>query len=165
MQQEGGRHDDEFFWWQLSWLCGEVTHVHLRQRTPPLPFILFPCVKTIGGRNCGVIFVDSSSRRQVPPPTCASRRRHDGIFVVAAGELGYPSRRINTINVVFYGGAEKILFCRVYTCMTCSMHTKKTTHKKGKKHRTPSKKGKKQEHWQCSNVYTFFTFTLKEITA
>jgi hypothetical protein len=42
-----------------------------------------------------VILVDSSSRRRAPPPTCTSSWQHDGIFAVLAGELGYPSQRID----------------------------------------------------------------------
>jgi hypothetical protein len=41
----------------------------------------------------------------------------------------------------------------------------KITQKIDQKHRTPSEKQKKQEQQKCSYVYTFFTSTLKEITA
>ena len=53
-------------------------------------------------------------------------------------------------------------YAHTHTCRWTN--AKKNTQKIGQKHMTPSEKEKK-ERQKCSNVYTFFTSTLKEITA
>ena len=66
---------------------------------------------------------------------------------------------------------EKIIPCEKISMRPFCAHAylqiekRQKNHKKTRrKHRTPSEKEKK-EHQQCSNVYIFFTSTLKEITA
>jgi len=59
---------------------------------------------------------------------------------------------------------EENIYASICAHAYLQMDQRQKKHKIRQKHRTPSEKEKK-EHQKCSNVYTFFTSTLKEITA
>ena len=92
--------------------------------------------------------------------------------VVPQGELGDPLRRIEAIHLKQLSSRHqvKILHVKKIYVSLCAhtylqMDQRQKQHTKNRtKHRTPSEKEKK-ERQKCSNVYTFFTSTLKEITA
>jgi hypothetical protein len=128
-----------------------------------------------GGGSSGVILVDSGLTTGQPGDT----RRHIALFyggnvaAVPQGELGDPLRRIEAVHLKQLSSRHQVKLLHVKKYLCVHMHThiladgptpKKHTHKIGQKHRTPSEKEKK-ERQKCSNFYTFFTSTLKEITA